>query len=103
MSKASQELQKHIIYVGGALDVLAQKHFIVGATPAITDKGRRAYQDLVASGWRPDRKILAKVLGDMDVPADDKVDRLVWLVEVTGMTVLDALADAMRRDEPEDN
>ena len=61
------ELSKHVLYVEGAACALAAKGYLEGPI-SITAKGIDAYFELLASGWRPSRKIVRRVLQDKGVP-----------------------------------
>jgi hypothetical protein len=58
-----EDLRKHILFVEGAGQALAAKGFLNGSA-SITPKGIAAYDQLMASGWRPNRTIVRRLLKD---------------------------------------
>lgn len=72
-----EELSRHILFVEGAGQALAAKGYLEGPM-SITPKGIAAYDQLVASGWRPRRKIVRRLLQDQGVPT----------AQLDGMTAL---------------
>ena len=78
------DLSKHILYVEGAGCALAAKGHLEGPI-SITAKGIDAYFELLASGWRPRRKIVRRVLQDKGVPRG-QLDGMTDLIMSTSHT-----------------
>ena len=79
-----EDLRKHILFVEGAGQALAAKGYMQGPI-SITPKGIATYDQLMASGWRPKRKIVRRVLkDDKDVPTT-QLDMMTDLI----MSVVD--------------
>jgi hypothetical protein len=75
---------KHILFVEGAGQALSAKGYMHGPI-SITPKGIAAYDQLMASGWRPKRKLVRRVLkDDKGVPTaqlDMMTDLIMSVVE----------------------
>ena len=63
-----QNLVRHMLWLEGAAQALAADGLLDGPV-AITPKGIAAYDQLVASGWRPRRRIVRRLLRDKGIPA----------------------------------
>lgn len=57
-----------MLFVEGAGQALIEKGYLQGPV-SITAKGIGEYDQLLASGWRPQRDIVRRVLQDKGVPA----------------------------------
>jgi len=57
------DLSKHILFVEGAGQALAAKGSLQGHA-SITPKGIAAYDQLMASRWKPTREIVRRLLKD---------------------------------------
>ncbi len=63
-----EDLRRHMLFVEGAGQALAAKGLLNGSA-SITPKGIAAYDQLMASGWRPNRTIARRLLKeDKGVP-----------------------------------
>jgi hypothetical protein len=58
-----ENLRNHIVFVEGAGQALAAKGYMDGPI-SITPKGIAAYDQLMASGWKPNREIVRRLLKD---------------------------------------
>lgn len=63
-----EELSKHILWLEGAAQSLIARGLLKGPV-AITSKGIAAYEQLIASGWRPQPQIVRRLLCDKGIPA----------------------------------
>lgn len=61
------ELTKHILYVEGAGQSLIKAGLLQGPV-SILPKGIAAYDQLMASGWKPQSHIVRRLLQDKGVP-----------------------------------
>lgn len=79
-----EDLSNHILFVEGAGQALAAKGYMDGPI-AITPKGIAAYDQLRASGWKPKREIVRRLLKeDKGVPTT-QLDMMTDLI----MSVVD--------------
>ena len=63
----TEEMAKHIVFVESAGDALIERGLLQGPV-SITPKGIAAYDQLMASGWKPQRQIVHCLLRDKGVP-----------------------------------
>ncbi len=82
----ADDLSKHILFVEGAGQALAAKGHLQGHA-SITPKGIAAYDQLMASGWKPTREIVRRLLkDDKGVPTtqfDMMTDLIISVVDGT--------------------
>ena len=62
-----EEMTKHVVFVEGAGEALIQRGVLQGPV-SITPKGIAAYDQLMASGWKPQHQIVRSLLRDKGVP-----------------------------------
>ncbi len=63
------EMQKHIIFVEGAGQALVERGYLEGPV-SITPRGIGVYDQLMASGWMPQRNTVRRLLEDKGVPTE---------------------------------
>jgi hypothetical protein len=79
-----EDLRNHIVFVEGAGQALAAKGYMDGPI-SITPKGIAAYDQLMASGWKPNHEIVRRLLRDDKGVPTDQLDVMTDLI----MSVVD--------------
>ena len=73
------DLSKHILFVEGAGQALAARGCLEGPV-SITPKGIAAFDRLMASGWRPERTVVRRLLKDDKGVPTTELDMLTDLI-----------------------
>ncbi len=77
MTPEDQEIVNHMIYVEGRGQALIAEGLMSGPV-SITPKGIAIYDQLMASGWKPQREIIRRMLQDRGM-AENDLDKAVAL------------------------